>query len=92
VLEPQRMGEIFPFSCWDIYTPELRGVVDALKGEIPLSFLSGDHIHLICEESKIKTGWLEETLRGICPPEAKWEEVQPTVQDLYFVLEGGDGP
>jgi ABC-2 type transport system ATP-binding protein len=89
VLDPLVIRERFPYVTCDIYVPEPRGLLQGLRERLnpPVVFLSGDHIHLICEKKTMKSGKLEQIVKKLSPKGAQVKETIPTVQDLYFVLE-----
>jgi ABC-2 type transport system ATP-binding protein len=91
VLDPLTLRERFPYATCDIFAPEPRGLLQALKERLTptAAFLSGDHVHLIGERQLLASGRLEKTVKQLVPRGATVEvkETTPTVQDLYFVLE-----
>jgi ABC-2 type transport system ATP-binding protein len=89
VLDPRELRTFFPYATSDIYAPEIRELLRGLQERfIPLvAFLSGDHIHLICEKKLVDSGKLEQTVKKLSPKDTQVNETNPTVQDLYFVLE-----
>jgi ABC-2 type transport system ATP-binding protein len=88
-LDPRELHTLFPYGTCDIYAPKIRGLLERLKERLtpPVAFLSGDHIHLICDKKTVTSGKLEKTLRKLCPEGADIKKTAPTVQDLYFILE-----
>ena len=94
VLDPLTLRERFPYCTCDIYTPEPRGLLQGLKEHLTPTavFLSGDHVHLICEKGLVTSGRIEKTVKQLVAKGAAVEikETTPTVQDLYFVLERMD--
>jgi ABC-2 type transport system ATP-binding protein len=89
VLDPRQLHRLFPYDTFDIYAPDCRGLLEHLRERLaPLvSFLSGDHIHLIYEKKTVAPGKLDQTLQKLCAQEARIKKTIPTVQDLYFILE-----
>jgi ABC-2 type transport system ATP-binding protein len=89
VLDPRELRTFFPYATCDIYAPEIRGLLKGLQERLtpPVAFLSGDHIHLICEKKTMKSGKLEQIAKKLSPKGAQVKETTPTVQDLYFTLE-----
>jgi ABC-2 type transport system ATP-binding protein len=89
VLDPRELRAFFPYATCDIYAPEIRELLIGLQERFipPFAFLSGDHIHLICEKTLVDSGKLEQTVKKLSPKDTKVKETNPTVQDLYFVLE-----
>lgn len=89
VLDPRELKERFPYATCDIYAPDIRGLLARLQKRLalPVAFLSGDHIHLICEQSVIDSGRLERTVKKLSPKGSRIKETAPIVQDLYFILE-----
>jgi ABC-2 type transport system ATP-binding protein len=89
VLDPRELRTFFPYASCDIYAPEIRELLKGLQERLvsPFAFLSGDHIHLICEKKLVDSGKLEQTVKKLSPRGAQVRETVPTVQDLYFVLE-----
>jgi ABC-2 type transport system ATP-binding protein len=89
VLDPRELKTRFPYATCDIYAAELRGLLERLQQRLTLmvAFLSGDRIHLICEQSVVDSGKLERAVKKLSPKGARIKEVTPTVQDLYFILE-----
>jgi ABC-2 type transport system ATP-binding protein len=89
VLDPRELRTRFPYATCDIYAPESRKVMKGLQELLtpPVAFLSGDHIHLICEKKLVDSGKLEQTVKKLAPGGIQVKETNPTVQDLYFVLE-----
>lgn len=88
-LDPRELKKRFPYATCDIYAPEIRGMLEPLLKSLnpPIAFLSGDHIHLICEKKLVASGKLEKTLKKLSPKGSQLKETPPTVQDLYFILE-----
>ena len=88
-LDPRELHTRFPYATCDIYASEIRGLLEPLQASLapPVAFLSGDHIHLICDKKNIASGKLERTLKKLRPQGADIKETAPTVQDLYFILE-----
>jgi ABC-2 type transport system ATP-binding protein len=95
VLDPRELHTFFPYATCDIYASEIRGLLGSIQERLtpPVAFLSGDHIHLICDKKTVSSGKLERTLKKLRPEGADIKETAPTVQDLYFILErrGHDG-
>ena len=89
VLDPRELGTLFPYATCDIYAPEIRGLLGSIQERLtpPVAFLSGDHIHLICDKKTVASGKLERTVKRLRPKGADIKETAPTVQDLYFILE-----
>jgi ABC-2 type transport system ATP-binding protein len=89
VLDPRELRTFFPYASCDIYTPEIRELLKGLQERLapPVAFISGDHVHLICEKKLVDSGKLEQTVMKLSPKGTKVQETAPTVQDLYFVLE-----
>jgi ABC-2 type transport system ATP-binding protein len=89
VLDPRELKARFPYATCDIYAPDIRGLLTRLQERLtlPVAFLSGDHIHLICDKRTVASGKLEGTVKKLCPEGAKVKNTAPTVQDLYFILE-----
>ena len=89
VLDPRELGTLFPYATCDIFAPEIRGLLGSIQERLtpPVAFLSGDHIHLICERKTAASGTLERMLKKLRPQGADIKETAPTVQDLYFILE-----
>jgi ABC-2 type transport system ATP-binding protein len=89
VLDPRQLDRLFPYATSDIYAPDCRRLLEQLRERLapPVSFLSGDHIHLICEKKTVASGKLEQTLQKLCAQQARIKKTMPTVQDLYFILE-----
>jgi ABC-2 type transport system ATP-binding protein len=89
VLDPRELKRFFPYASCDIYAPEIRGLLKGLQERLtpPAAFLSGDHIHLICEKKLVDSGKLEQIVKKLDPVGAQVKETTPNVQDLYFVLE-----
>lgn len=88
-LDPRELRTRFPYATCDIYVSETRGLLEPIQERLapPVAFLSGDHIHLICDKKNIASGKLERTLKKLRPQGADIKETAPTVQDLYFILE-----
>ena len=88
-LDPRELKKRFPYATCDIYAPKIRGMLEPLLKSLnpPIAFLSGDHIHLICEKKLVASEKLEKTLKKISPKGSQLKETPPTVQDLYFILE-----
>jgi ABC-2 type transport system ATP-binding protein len=88
-LDPRDLRSRFPYATCDIYSSEIRGLLEPIQERLapPVAFLSGDHIHLICDRKAIASGKLEHTLKKLRPEGARIKETAPTVQDLYFILE-----
>jgi ABC-2 type transport system ATP-binding protein len=88
-LDPRKLRTRFPYATCDIYAPEIRGLLGSIQERLtpPVAFLSGDHIHLICDKKTINSGKLEGAVRKLRPEDARIKETVPTVQDLYFILE-----
>jgi ABC-2 type transport system ATP-binding protein len=88
-LDPRELRTRFPYATCDIYAPEIRGLLEPIQERLapPVAFLSGDHIHLICDRKAIASGKLERMLKKLRPEGARIKETAPTVQDLYFILE-----
>jgi ABC-2 type transport system ATP-binding protein len=88
-LDPRELRTRFPYATCDIFSPEIRGLLESIQERLapPVAFLSGDHIHLICERKAVASGKLERTLKKLRPEGARIKETAPTVQDLYFILE-----
>jgi len=91
LLDPRKLKAIFPYITCDIYTGHPRNLLYRLRERVslPASFLSGDHIHLICEKDSVDSGQLEAILAELCPEGAQLKKTAPVVQDLYFILEKG---
>jgi ABC-2 type transport system ATP-binding protein len=89
VLDPRELTARFPYATYDIYAPDLRGLLARLQKRLalPVAHLSGDRIHLICEKEVVDSGKLERTVKKIAPKGARIKETIPMVQDLYFILE-----
>jgi ABC-2 type transport system ATP-binding protein len=89
VLDPRELGTLFPYATCDIFAPEIRGLLGSIQERLtpPVAFLSGDHIHLICDKKTVASGKLERTVKRLRPKGADIKETAPTVQDLYFILE-----
>jgi ABC-2 type transport system ATP-binding protein len=89
VLDPRELHAFFPYATCDIYAPEIRGLLDRLRERLvpPVAFLSGDHIHLICDKETVVSGKLKRTVKGLRTKGVFIKEAAPTVQDLYFILE-----
>ncbi|MBW2038302.1 MAG: ABC transporter ATP-binding protein [Deltaproteobacteria bacterium] len=89
VLDPRGLRALFPYATCDIYAPEIRGLLRRLRERLPLpvSFLSGDHIHLVCEKGALDSGELEEILKELYAEGVQLKKTIPIVQDLYFILE-----
>ncbi len=89
VLDPRDLKAHFPYAACDIYVPDPRGLLERLHERLkpPVAFLSGDHIHLICEKKTVSSGKIEQTVKKLSPEGAHIKETIPTVQDLYFILE-----
>jgi ABC-2 type transport system ATP-binding protein len=89
VLDPRELKARFPYATCDIYATELRGLLARLQKRLALlvAFLSGDHIHLICEKEVVDSGKLERTVKKLSPKDVQIKETTPIVQDLYFILE-----
>jgi ABC-2 type transport system ATP-binding protein len=89
VLDPRELRTFFPYAACDIYAPDIRVLQERLQERLvpPVVFLSGDHIHLICEKRLINSGKLEQTVKKLSSATARVKEMAPTVQDLYFILE-----
>jgi ABC-2 type transport system ATP-binding protein len=90
-LDPRELRTRFPYATCDIYAPQIRGLLDRIQKHLnpPVAFLSGDHIHLICEKKLLDSGQLEKTLKKLSPKGSQLKKTPPTVQDLYFILERG---
>jgi ABC-2 type transport system ATP-binding protein len=88
-LDPRDLRTRFPYATCDIYASKIRGLLEPIQERLapPVAFLSGDHIHLICDRKAIASGKLERTLKKLCPEGTRIKETAPTVQDLYFILE-----
>jgi len=88
-LDPRELQTLFPYATCDIYAPEIRELLERMKERLtpPVTFLSGDHIHLICDKGTVESGKLEQTVKRLRPKGALIKETAPTVQDLYFILE-----
>ena len=88
-LDPRELRTRFPYATCDIYAPDMRKLLESLLKSLnpPVAFLSGDHIHLICERKTVTSGKLERMLKKLRPKDARIKETAPTVQDLYFILE-----
>ena len=88
-LDPRELRTVFSYATYDIYAPEIRGLLGSIQERLtpPVAFLSGDHIHLICDMKTIASGKLERTVKKFRPKGALIKETAPTVQDLYFILE-----
>lgn len=88
-LDPRELRARFPYAACDIYAPEIRELLEPLLKILkpPIAFLSGDHIHLICDKKTFNSGKLEGAVKKLCPEGADIKETAPTVQDLYFILE-----
>jgi ABC-2 type transport system ATP-binding protein len=88
-LDPRDLRTRFPYATCDIYSSEIRGLLEPIQERLapPVAFLSGDHIHLICDKKAVSSGKLERAVRKLCPEGARIKETAPTVQDLYFILE-----
>ncbi|OGP52609.1 MAG: hypothetical protein A2Y65_08155, partial [Deltaproteobacteria bacterium RBG_13_52_11] len=69
VLDPRELHSFFPYATCDIYAPQIRGLLGRLQERLapPVVFLSGDHIHLICEKKLVDSGKLEQTVKKLCP-------------------------
>jgi ABC-2 type transport system ATP-binding protein len=89
VLDPRELGTLFPYATCDIYAPEIRGLLGSIQERLtpPVAFLSGDHVHLICDKKTVASGKLERTVKRLRPKGADIRQTAPTVQDLYFILE-----
>lgn len=87
VLDPRELKERFPYTTCDIYAPNIRGLLVKLQKYSSRAFISGDHIHLICEKEAFASGKVEGYVRRICPKGAQIKIVTPTVGDFYFALE-----
>jgi ABC-2 type transport system ATP-binding protein len=89
VLDPRELKGRFPYATYDIYAPDIRGLLARLQKRLapPVAFLSGDRIHLICEKEVVDSGKLEQTVKKLSPQGAQVKETTPIVQDLYFILE-----
>jgi ABC-2 type transport system ATP-binding protein len=89
VLDPRELGTLFPYATCDIYAPEIRGLLGSIQERLipPVAYLSGDHVHLICDKKTVASGKLERTIKRLRPKGADIKETAPTVQDLYFILE-----
>jgi ABC-2 type transport system ATP-binding protein len=88
-LDPRELRTRFPYATCDIYASAIRGLLERLQKNLkpPIAFLSGDHIHLICDKRTVESGKLEQTVKKLRPKGAQIKETVPTVQDLYFILE-----
>jgi ABC-2 type transport system ATP-binding protein len=89
VLDPRELKDLFPYATCDIYAPEIRELLERMKERFnpPVTFLSGDHIHLICDKKTVESGKLEHAVKRFRPKGALIKETAPAVQDLYFILE-----
>jgi ABC-2 type transport system ATP-binding protein len=89
VLDPRELKARFPYATCDIYAPDIRGLLARLQKRLalPVAYLSGDRIHLICEQEVFDSGKLERTVKKLAPKGAQVKETTPIVQDLYFILE-----
>jgi ABC-2 type transport system ATP-binding protein len=89
VLDPRELRTRFPYASCDIYAPEIRGLLEPIQEHLapPVAFLSGDHIHLICDKKTIASGKMGGVVKKLRPKGALIKESAPTVQDLYFILE-----
>jgi len=89
VLDPRELKARFPYATCDIYAPDIRGLIARLQKRLtlPVAFLSGDRIHLICEREVFASGKLEQTVKKFSPQGTQIKETTPIVQDLYFILE-----
>lgn len=92
VLDPRELSTLLPYATCDIYAPEIRGLLGSIQKRLtpPVAFLSGDHIHFICDKKTVDSGKLERTVKMLRPKGAFIKETTPTVQDLYFILECRD--
>jgi ABC-2 type transport system ATP-binding protein len=88
-LDPRELHKLFPSATCDIYAPEIRELLGSIQERLtpPVAFLSGDHIHLICDKKTVASGKLARTVKRLRPKGADIKETAPTVQDLYFILE-----
>jgi ABC-2 type transport system ATP-binding protein len=88
-LDPRELRTRFPYATCDIYAPDIRELLGTIQERLdpPVVFLSGDHIHLICDKKTVASDKLEKTVRKLRPEDADIRETAPTVQDLYFILE-----
>ncbi|MBN1254598.1 MAG: ABC transporter ATP-binding protein [Deltaproteobacteria bacterium] len=88
-LDPRELRTRFPYATCDIYAPDMRKLLMHLKERLkpPVAFLSGDHIHLICDKKAVSSGKLERAVKKLSPKGSQLKETPPTVQDLYFILE-----
>jgi ABC-2 type transport system ATP-binding protein len=95
IVDPLALRQRFPYATCDIYAPEPRGLLKGLQERLTPTavFLSGDHVHLICEKQLVASGKLDQTVKKLSPKGVHIKETIPTVQDLYFVLErrGNEG-
>ena len=89
ILDPRELKARFPYATCDIYAPDIRGLLVRLQKGLPLpvAFLSGDRLHLICDKEVVDSGRLERAVKKFSPKGARIKETTPTVQDLYFILE-----
>jgi ABC-2 type transport system ATP-binding protein len=90
VLDPRELQKLFPYATCDIYASEIRGLLEPIHERLapPVAFLSGDHVHLICDKKTVASGKLEDAVKKLRPKGALIiKETAPTVQDLYFILE-----
>ncbi|MCJ7664536.1 MAG: ABC transporter ATP-binding protein, partial [Desulfobacterales bacterium] len=89
VLDPRELKARFPYATCDIYAPDIRGLLARLQKRLalPVAYLSGDRIHLICEQEVFDSGKLERAVKKLAPKGAQVKETTPIVQDLYFILE-----
>jgi ABC-2 type transport system ATP-binding protein len=89
VLDPRELKTRFPYATYDIYAPDIRGLLARLQKRLapPVAFLSGDRIHVICEKGVVDSGKLKQTVKKLSPKDTQIKETTPIVQDLYFILE-----
>jgi ABC-2 type transport system ATP-binding protein len=89
VLDPRELRAFFPYATCDIFAPKIRDLLERLQERLalPVAFLSGDHIHLICEKKLVDSGKLEQAVKKLSSAVVQVRETAPTVQDLYFILE-----
>ncbi len=89
VFDPGELKARFPYAVYDVYAPAIRGLLDRLQEQLslPVAFLSGDHIHLICEREIVDSDQLEQAVHEFCPQDASIRQTGPSVQDFYFIME-----
>lgn len=73
-------------TCYEVTCPEVREMRTVLEGHPAVTSLapSGESLHVFVDPERASLAELQSSIEGKCRQEAKWQEIVPSLEDVFI--------